>query len=67
MKKAAQIVVRDLLVERLYGLDEDVSANALEATISRVRRKLAVNKAGVRIETLRGIGYRLSLGTDPAR
>ncbi len=66
VKKAAQIVVRDLLVERLYGLDEDVSANALEATISRVRRKLAVNKAGVRIETLRGIGYRLSLGTDPA-
>jgi len=66
VKKAAQIVVRDLLVERLYGLDEDVSANALEATISRVRRKLASHKAGVRIETLRGIGYRLSLGADPA-
>ncbi len=66
VRKAAQIVVRDLLVERLYGLDEDVSANALEATISRVRRKLASHKAGVRIETLRGIGYRLSLGADPS-
>ncbi len=64
VRKAAQIVVRDLLVERLYGLDEDVSANALEATISRVRRKLASHKADVRIETLRGIGYRLALGTD---
>ena len=66
VRKAAQIVVRDLLVERLYGLDEDVSANALEATISRVRRKLASHKAGVRIDTLRGIGYRLSLGPDPS-
>ena len=66
VKKASQIVVRDLLVERLYGMEEDVSANALEATISRVRRKLASHKAGVKIETLRGIGYRLSLGTEPA-
>ena len=66
VRKAEQIVVRDLLVERLYGIDEDVSANALEATISRVRRKLMAHKAAVRIETLRGIGYRLSLGTDPA-
>ena len=66
VRKAAQIVVRDLLVERLYGLEEDVSANALEATISRVRRKLAAQKAGVRIDTLRGIGYRLSLGPDPS-
>ncbi len=66
VRHATQIVVRDALVERLYGLDEDVSANALEATISRVRRKLMVHQAGVRIETLRGIGYRLSLGKDPA-
>jgi two-component system response regulator QseB len=65
VKRAADIVVRDVLVERLYGLDEDVSGNALEATVSRVRRKLAAHHAGVRIETLRGIGYRLSLGGEP--
>ncbi len=66
VRHAAQIVVRDALAERLYGLQEDVSANALEATISRVRRKLAARGAAVRIETLRGIGYRLSLGADQA-
>ncbi len=65
VKHAATIVVRDVLVERLYGLEEDVSGNALEATVSRVRRKLASHGAGVRIETLRGVGYRLSLGADP--
>jgi DNA-binding response OmpR family regulator len=61
-----QIVVRDTLADRLYGLDDDVSANALEATVSRVRRKLLNGGATVRIETLRGIGYRLSHGADSA-
>jgi two-component system response regulator QseB len=51
--------VRDALADRLYGIDDDVSPNALEATVSRVRRKLAAGGAIVRIETLRGIGYRL--------
>ena len=59
---AGQVVVRDVLIDRLYGLKEDVSVNALEATMSRVRRKLAGSGTGVGIETLRGIGYRLGLG-----
>ena len=54
-----RLVVRDTLADRLYGLDEDVSANALEATVSRLRRKLTSLGSTVRIETVRGIGYRL--------
>jgi two-component system, OmpR family, response regulator QseB len=60
-----QVVVRDTLTDSLYGLGEDVSPNALEATVSRVRRKLASQQAAVRIDTLRGIGYRLTTGPDP--
>jgi len=56
-----RIVVRDALVERLYGFDEEVSGNALEATVSRLRRKLVQSGSQVRIETLRGIGYRLAV------
>jgi DNA-binding response OmpR family regulator len=64
VRHGGQAVVRDTLADRLYGIDDDVSANALEATVSRVRRKLAAQGALVRIETLRGIGYRLSHGPD---
>ncbi len=60
------VVVKDALTDKLYGLDDEVSPNALEATVSRVRRKLAAHGAAVRIETLRGIGYRLGHGADPA-
>jgi two-component system OmpR family response regulator len=60
IRNAGRIVVRDALAERLYGLDEDVSANALEATVSRLRRKLSMAGSSARVETLRGIGYRLA-------
>lgn len=66
VRNGGSIVVRDTLADRLYGIDDDVSANALEATVSRVRRKLAGHGAAVRIDTLRGIGYRLSQGADSA-
>jgi two-component system OmpR family response regulator len=60
LRNGERPTVRDTLADRLYGIDDDVSPNALEATVSRVRRKLAAGGAIVRIETLRGIGYRLA-------
>jgi DNA-binding response OmpR family regulator len=56
---AGRIVVKDTLEERLYALNQPVTGNALEAIISRVRKKLAGAHAGVRIDTKRGVGYRL--------
>jgi len=56
---AGRIVVKDTLEERLYALNQPVTGNALEAIISRVRKKLAGANAGVRIDTKRGVGYRL--------
>ena len=55
-----RIVVRDALEERIYGFNEKASANALEAIVSRVRRRLAAAASTVRVETSRGIGYRIT-------
>jgi DNA-binding response OmpR family regulator len=57
--QGARVIVRDALAERLYGDAGEVSANALEATVSRLRRKVSALNSAVSIETLRGIGYRL--------
>src|SRR5689334_14269085 len=64
LRAAGRVVVKDLLEDRLYGADEAVTPNALEATASRLRRRLAEAGAGVRVETKRGIGYRLVAGKD---
>ncbi len=59
LRAGEDIVVRDAMVERLYRPGEEVTPNALEAIVSRLRRKLASGGSHVRIETMRGIGYRL--------
>ena len=48
------------LIEHLYGDGDAREANALEAVIARLRRKVGANA----IETRRGFGY--VLGGDPA-
>lgn len=58
-----RVMVRDVLADLLAGPGDEFSANALDAIVSRLRRKLAAAGAAVRIETMRGIGYRLRAPT----
>jgi two-component system, OmpR family, response regulator QseB len=64
MRAAGRVVAKDVLEDRLYTFDEAASSNALEAAVSRLRKKVAAAGAAVRIETKRGIGYRLMEGGD---
>ncbi|MGZ8441022.1 MAG: winged helix-turn-helix domain-containing protein, partial [Candidatus Deferrimicrobiaceae bacterium] len=41
----------------LFGFDEDVGSNAIEIYVHRLRRKL--EPGGIRIRTVRGLGYLL--------
>lgn len=54
-----------MIEEALYGFDDDVSANSIEAQVSKLRRALGAAGANVVLETRRGIGYRL-VGLDTA-
>ncbi len=53
------VVIRDVVQDRLYTLDDAVSPNALEAIVSRLRKRLA--PGGFLIENRRGIGWRLAM------
>jgi DNA-binding response OmpR family regulator len=61
-----RIAVRDALADALFSPEEHVSQNALDAIVSRLRRKLASVGAGVTVEPVRGIGYRLRHGDHAA-
>jgi DNA-binding response OmpR family regulator len=58
-------VPRTVLEERLYGFGDDVTPNALEAHVSRLRRRLNDAAADVSIHTVRGVGYLLRLTATP--
>ena len=64
LRAAGRVVVKDVLEDRMYSFGEAVTPNALEAVVSRLRKRLANAAGGVRIETKRGIGYRLVVGDD---
>ena len=53
---AGRIAPREHLINRLFGFGE-AGPNALEVYVSRLRKRL--QGSGVRIRTLRGLGYRL--------
>lgn len=62
LRSPGHVIPKDSLEDRLYALDDAGSPNALEAAVSRLRKKLLAAKAELRIETKRGIGYRLIQG-----
>ena len=59
MRRAGQVVPRANLENGLYSMGEEVSPNALEAAVSRLRRRLAAAGSDVLLHTAHGIGYAL--------
>ena len=53
-----RVLSKAQLLDRLFSLDADVSENTIEVYVGRLRQHL--EGSGVRIETVRGAGYRLS-------
>ena len=51
---------RESLADALYGFGDEADSNTLEVFISRLRRKLGRSH----IQTLRGLGYRLSYSPE---
>ncbi|MFN4210099.1 MAG: response regulator transcription factor [Devosia sp.] len=57
VRRAGRTVSRSALEEAVYGYDDEIASNSLDAHISRLRRKLST--AGVEIHAIRGLGYLL--------
>ena len=55
LQRAGRLVSKDQLVERLCEWGDEVSNNAIEVYIHRLRKK--IEQDGVRIATVRGLGY----------
>lgn len=55
LMRMGRLVSKDQLVEHLCGWGEEVSHNAIEVYVHRLRKKL--ESGGVKIATVRGLGY----------
>ena len=62
VRERARVVSKRELSDYLYPHDEDRDSNVLEVLMGRLRRKLDPDGTLAPIETLRGRGYRFTLG-----
>ena len=58
MKNSNIVLTRDQLLEDIWGYDFDGETRTVDVHVRTLRQKLG--KAGERIETVRGVGYRMS-------
>jgi two-component system OmpR family response regulator len=65
MRAAGRVVSRRVLEEAVYGFDDEVSPNALEAAVSRLRRALETAGCPLPIVTVRGVGWMLAKEPPP--
>ncbi len=64
MLHTGEVVSKTVLTEHLYDQDFDRDSNVIEVFIRRLRRKLDPEERLKPIETLRGRGYRFTLGRN---
>lgn len=57
MRRAGTVVRREVIENALYNFSEQVTPNAVEAAISRLRRKLEDAHVRGALQTIRGVGY----------
>ncbi|THU05117.1 response regulator transcription factor [Lampropedia puyangensis] len=62
LRASPGLVVRNRLEESLYAAHESASPNAIDALVSRLRKRLASTPGIAHIDTVRGVGYRITAG-----
>ncbi len=63
--RARRVVQRSVFMDEVYGFNEEIQSNTLDAHISRLRGRLSDVDAGVIIHPIRGVGYMLSEASPP--
>lgn len=61
ISRAGRVVPREVLINEMFGFDDEIQSNTLDAHVSRLRAKLAAADAAVAVHTVRGIGYLLDV------
>ncbi|OLP60279.1 DNA-binding response regulator [Xaviernesmea oryzae] len=56
--RAGKVVPKEAIMQSLAAFDDDLSANAIEQYVSRLRKRLSPH--GLTVKTARGIGYYLA-------
>src|SRR5260370_15472456 len=57
LRRPRQVLTRDIIMDRVWGLDFEGSSNVMEVYVGYLRSKLEAQGESRLIHTIRGIGY----------
>lgn len=61
MNNSNQIISKEQIYDRIWGIDKNFESNNLEAYLSFVRKKIKIIDSDVNIKAIRGMGYKLEV------
>ena len=59
-----KILSKNLLIEKIWGYDNEAEYNNIEVYVSFIRRKLSAVNSSTEIKSIRGVGYTLGVNND---
>jgi len=62
IERQGRVQTRDHLLNDVWGIEADITTRTVDTHVKRLRDKLG--RAGVYVETIRGVGYRFQLEPD---
>ncbi len=67
MQNSGIVISKEQLYDKIWGIDNDIESNNLEAYLSFIRRKLKLIGSNAKIRALRGLGYRLEVSSEDTK
>ena len=64
MNNKGQIISKDQIYTKIWGIDNEIESNNLEAYLSFIRKKLKLIGCNVLIKVNRGLGYKLEVQNE---
>lgn len=61
VRNKGQILTRDVLLERIWGHNSEVTTNAIDASIKLLRKKIDAEGEKTLIKSVRGVGYKFEI------
>jgi two-component system response regulator QseB len=59
MRRAGRVIAKSAIHDAIYAYGEELSSNAIEVLIHRLRKRIREAGADMEIHTIRGVGYML--------
>ncbi|MFD2614245.1 response regulator transcription factor [Paenibacillus gansuensis] len=59
LQNKGMVLAREVILDRIWGLDADVNLKTIDATVKLLRKKLGSSEQDGLIQSVRGVGYKL--------